>query len=82
MLTLFFSWLAQPYGESHTSCLGEEYDYLEVENRAGDQCFSSEQNFDWSKPMFEDVELQPNFEQLETVNNGSSWEKAPVVKSN
>ena len=32
--------------------------------------------------MFEDAEHQPNFEQLETVNNGSSWEKAPVVKSN
>ncbi|PIA43310.1 hypothetical protein AQUCO_02000611v1 [Aquilegia coerulea] len=63
-------------GESNTSCLGGDYDDLEIENRVAEMRLSPENNFDYSKLTFDDAELQCNFEQHQTEDSESNWEKA------
>ncbi|KAF5195590.1 Dna-directed rna polymerase subunit [Thalictrum thalictroides] len=68
--------------ESNTACLGGDFDDLEIENRVAELRLSPDQNFDNSKPTFDDAELM-DFEEPQSTEKGifdeSNWGKAASV---
>ncbi|KAF9587111.1 hypothetical protein IFM89_039671 [Coptis chinensis] len=73
-----------PIGDLNTSCLGRDTDEL-IENGVAELSLSPERNFDYSKPTFDDAELQCKFDEHQVGDQGntgdSRWEMdTSVVK--